>query len=228
MKKINLRTIICIMLITALAVLPMGCASKTATPEAPDNTATNAANPDTEPTTEASPNTGLLGSMSSATAPARHNIYIYIDGIEGESNDSKHAKWIDVLDFSHGATHNGTEATSYVSSRGTFEPFVFVHEIDKATPKLQESCMKGNRIPTVELSVCRQIAGVQVEIYKVKLEDVQIVSAEVKTMSFDDGSFKIVEEVTLLAQKQTWTATTVTIDNANGGNSEASYDQSRY
>ncbi|WP_281072441.1 type VI secretion system tube protein Hcp, partial [Succinivibrio dextrinosolvens] len=34
------------------------------------------------------------------------DFYVKIDGIDGDSNDKSHSKWIEVVSFSHGAVQN--------------------------------------------------------------------------------------------------------------------------
>lgn len=156
---------------------------------------------------------------------ANKDIFFKIDGIEGEANDSKHSKWIELLGFNHGSAQSVQSGLPDVSGRGVFEPFVIVHTVDKATPKFQEACMKGMRIGNGELHVCRPIAGAQTVVYKVKLEGIKIVSAIVNVEDLPDDNFQVVEEVKMLVNKLTWTATTIALDNSNGGNTEACYDQ---
>ncbi|MDO4811394.1 MAG: type VI secretion system tube protein Hcp [Eubacteriales bacterium] len=153
------------------------------------------------------------------------DIFFKLDGIEGEANDSKHAKWINVLSFEHGATQSVQTGLPDVSGRGTFEPVVIRHTVDKSTPKFQEACMKGMRIGAGELHVCRPVAGAQTVVYKVKLEGIKIVSAKVMVEDLPDDNYQVVEEVKMLVNKLTWTATTIGLDNSNGGNTEACYDQ---
>ncbi|MGN0903185.1 MAG: Hcp family type VI secretion system effector, partial [Succinivibrio sp.] len=114
------------------------------------------------------------------------DFFVKIDGIDGESNDSSHKKWIEVLDFTHGSVQPIAAGRSTdVSGRGHFEPFTFVHLVDKATPKIQQFCMSGQKIAKVDLVVCRAVAGAQVPVYEVTLENVKIASAKVKTIEAD-------------------------------------------
>ena len=99
------------------------------------------------------------------------DFYVKIDGIDGDSNDKSHGKWIEVVAFSHGAIQNvGAGRATDVSGRGAFEPFTFVHLIDKATPKIQQFCMSGQKVAKVQFQVCRAIAGKQEPIYEITLE----------------------------------------------------------
>ncbi len=168
------------------------------------------------------------------------DFFIKIDGIDGESNDRSHGKWIEVIGFTHGSMQNvGAGRTTDVAGRGQFIPFVFTHLLDKATPKLQQFCMSGQKIAKVEFQVCRAISGAQVPVYEVKLENVKIARAEVRTVSVEStktGSlldtfagagtaYQPVEQVELIAGKMTWKVTPIKADNTKDGAVEASFDQ---
>ncbi|MGN1281793.1 MAG: Hcp family type VI secretion system effector [Succinivibrio sp.] len=160
------------------------------------------------------------------------DFFVKVDGIDGESNDNSHKKWIEVIKFSHGSIQQIAAGRSTdVSGRGHFEPFTFVHLVDKATPKLQQFCMSGQKIAKVEFVVCRAVAGAQVPVYEVTLENVKIASAKVSTLLADESqSFRErvelpVEEISLIAGKATWKATAIKPDNTKDGAVEASYNQ---
>lgn len=155
------------------------------------------------------------------------DIYLKIDGIDGESKNSKHDRWIELLNFTHGSMQSVQTGSPDVAGRGIYEPVVFKHIVDKATPILQEYCMKGNYIVSAQVDFCHAIAGKQEIIYSVKLEGVKVVKAEVEVEDLADGNFQLVETVTLLANKQTWTKNAIGLDNALGGKTEASFDQSK-
>lgn len=175
---------------------------------------------------------GVIASFSVSAFAAGYNsktkdLYIKINGIEGESRDSKHDKWIEVLDFSHGALVPVTEGKGEIAGRGVFENFVFRHKVDKATPRLQEACMKGSHIKDAEFQFCCEIGGKQEVAYKVVLQGIKIVAAHVETEELEDGDFRVVERVEIEADKMTWTETCIGLDNVLGGNTEASYDQTK-
>lgn len=156
------------------------------------------------------------------------DFYIKLEGIDGESNDKAHNKWIEVLSFSHGSQQTVTigRATD-VTGRGQFAPFVFTHLVDKATPKIQQYTMSGMNISKVTFNVCRAIAGAQTTVYEVTLENVKVGKAEV-TAEFTDSTdtFNMpVERVELVAAKITWKYTAIKADNTKDGAVEASYNQ---
>lgn len=156
------------------------------------------------------------------------DFFLKLEGIDGQSNDKSHAKWIEVLAFSHGSTQNVTLARGAdVAGRGQFLPFSFTHLVDKATPKLQQFCMNGQKIAKVEFHVCRAIAGSQVPVYEIKMENVKVAKSEVKVQVLDDGviAAEPIEVVELVAGKMTWKVTPIKPDNTKDGAIEASFDQ---
>lgn len=146
--------------------------------------------------------------------------YLKMEGIEGGSKDSKHDKWIEVVSFERGSL---ADVSGYSGST-TFDPIVFTHVVDKATPKLQEACMKEIWIKTAELEATTPIEGRQELVYKVKLSGVKVIKAEVRTEVLEDGTATMIEEVWLLSERQTWTDSGLGIDNSLGGNTEANND----
>src|ERR1700739_1966678 len=85
--------------------------------------------------------------------------FLKIDGIPGESTDDKHKDWIEVLSYNHGITQPVSGTTSSAggatSPRTQHQDFVIAKYVDKASPKLYESCSTGQHIKTVSLELCR-------------------------------------------------------------------------
>lgn len=153
-------------------------------------------------------------------------IYMKIDGIDGDSKDSAHINWIELLDFSHGSVRAVQNGDSVTSGRGVFEPITIRHIVDKSTPKFQEACMKGSTVSTGQIDYCRTIASVQSVVYSIKLEGIKFVSAHVDVVEMDDEGFQVVETVQLLVNKMTWGTMSVAMDSGCVGGAEATYGPS--
>ena len=153
------------------------------------------------------------------------DFFLKLEGIDGQSSDKGHSNWIEVFEIDHGAMQNVTmQRGADVAGRGQFLPFKFTHAVDKATPKLQQFCMNGQKIAKAEFASCRAIAGVQVPVYEIKMENVKVARAEVKTVE-REGVAEIVEEVDLVVGKLTWKVTPIKPDNTKDGAIEAAFDQ---
>ena len=164
---------------------------------------------------DASDTGDMAGSVFSDDSEMKYynDCYFKIDGIDGEAKDSKHEKWINVLDFEMGSEY---ETETFESS---FDPFVFVHKVDAATPGIQSDCMKGSHIKSGTLEVCRPIGGKQEVIYKATLEDLRIISAQISK----DQAGNLIETVSITADKITWRVVPINIDNTIGGAVEDCY-----
>lgn len=153
------------------------------------------------------------------------DFFLKLDGIDGQSADKGHSNWIEVFSLDHGAMQNVTmQRGADVAGRGQFIPFKFTHAVDKATPKLQQFCMNGQKIAKAEFASCRAIAGVQVPVYEIKMENVKVAKAEVKTIE-REGTAELIEEVELVVGKLTWKVTPIKPDNTKDGAIEADFDQ---
>ena len=116
------------------------------------------------------------------------DFYIKLEGIDGESADKSHANWIEALSFSHGSAQTITIGRSTdVTGRGQFTPFVFTHQVDKATPKIQQYTMSGKNITKAQFHVCRAIGGSQVPVYEITMENIKVAKAEVSAQSDPEG-----------------------------------------
>ena len=75
------------------------------------------------------------------------------DGIDGESDDANHGKWIDVLSIDWGAHKPGGGMTGQSRRRGAavVEDMALTVEYENAAPKLQEKCLEGEVIPKLEV-----------------------------------------------------------------------------
>ena len=100
-----------------------------------------------------------------------------IDGIKGESTDSKHQGQIDIESFSWGASNSGGHATGGGGGTGkvSFQDVHFTTMVSKASPALMLHCANGKHIPKAVLFVRKQ-GEKQQEYYKVTMEDLLVSS----------------------------------------------------
>jgi type VI secretion system secreted protein Hcp len=98
-----------------------------------------------------------------------------IDGIKGESHDSKHKGTIEISSFSWGASQGGTHGSGGGGGAGkvSFQDLHFTSTVNIASPKLAEACATGKHLKKAVLYV-RKAGGKQEEYYKVTLSDVLV------------------------------------------------------
>ena len=106
------------------------------------------------------------------------DMFLKLDGIDGESTDDSHVKWIEVESFSWGVTQSGTLAFGGGGGAGKaqFQDFHFVTNTSKASPLLFKSCATGEHIKEATLTV-RKSGGDRPQDYlHIKMNDVLISS----------------------------------------------------
>ena len=94
--------------------------------------------------------------------------FLKLDGIDGESNDSKHKGEIDVLSFTWNISRGRR-------GRAKVADFSIVKHVDKATPQLFDAVCGGDRISEATLTA-RKAGGSQQNFLIVKLHEVLVTS----------------------------------------------------
>lgn len=90
------------------------------------------------------------------------DMFLEIDGIDGESKDDKMKGQIHIESFSFGVEQVGTADSGggLGAGKAKFEDFEFTMPTQKASPKLYAACAKGTHIPKAVLSI-RKAGGTQ-------------------------------------------------------------------
>ena len=103
------------------------------------------------------------------------DIFLKLNGIEGESKDSKHPAEIQLETVSWGSSN--AASFNYGGGGGTgkvtMQDIHFTKVIDKASTKLFLACCQGKHIPDAILTF-RKAGGEQEEYFQVKLKDLMI------------------------------------------------------
>lgn len=103
------------------------------------------------------------------------DMFLKVEGATGESADSNHKEWIDILAFSWGASQVATMSSGSGGGAGkvSFEDLSITTKMDKATPALIKHCASGKHLDEVKVSVCKA-GGTQVEYSTIVLKDVLV------------------------------------------------------
>ena len=153
--------------------------------------------------------------------------FIKIDGIPGESSDDKHKEWIELISYDHHIEQPASSTASSVggatAERVNHGAFNFIHQLDKATPKLLEACCTGKHIKEVTIEFCRA-GGDKVKYMEIKLEQVLISAVTENGSSTGESGFPS-ETVSLSYGKIKWTYTQQKRQYGSaGGNVSAGWD----
>jgi len=103
--------------------------------------------------------------------------FLKLEGIDGESQDSKHKGEIDLESWSWGETNHGGHAAGGGGGSGkvSMQDFHFVMKTNKASPKLFAHCAHGGHIKAAILT-CRKAGKEQQEYLKITMSDLLVAS----------------------------------------------------
>jgi len=151
------------------------------------------------------------------------DIFIKIDGIEGESPDDTHKNEIEVLAFQwkvlqESAMHAGSGGGA---GKATVEDLEFEHYIDRSSPNLMKYCLTGKHVSEARLTV-RKAGGSPFEYLKLVFNDV-IVTAVMPYGAHKDEQ-RIREKVRLSFSRITQEYAVQNAQGGSGGAVVAGYD----
>ena len=114
-------------------------------------------------------------------------VFAKYDGVDGESKDQNHDKWVDVLSIDWGAHKPGGGMTGQSRRRGAavVDDLTLTIEYEKASPKLQEKCLKGEVIPKLEIEQTASYGGARATYLKFELKNVMVTSFQVNASGND-------------------------------------------
>jgi len=153
--------------------------------------------------------------------------FLKIDGIDGESSDSKHQKWIEILSYSTGMNQPvsavASSAGGATSARVNMQDFNVVKFLDISSPKLAEACCTGKHFPSVTVELCRA-GGDKVKYMEYKLTNA-IISSVSSGGTPKGGDEVPTESIAFNFGKIEWSYTQQKrADGAGGGNASAGWN----
>ena len=106
------------------------------------------------------------------------DMFLKIEGCNGESADSKHKDEIDVLAFSWGMSQSGSMHISGGGGTGkvNVQDLSVTKYLDKASPALMQKCCNGTHFSKAVLTCRKSGGGAPVEYFKVTMEEVLVSS----------------------------------------------------
>jgi type VI secretion system secreted protein Hcp len=131
------------------------------------------------------------------------NMFLKLNGIDGESTDAKYGKQIEVLAWSWGASNSGTTHTGGGGAGTTsVQDIAVTKNIDKTTPALILRTMNGKQIADGVLTVRSfTVKGGEYEALKIELKNILVTSVSTggsagqttltENISLNFGSFQL-------------------------------------
>lgn len=153
------------------------------------------------------------------------DVYLQIDGIKGESGDSKHQGWIECESVSW-AISQPLSATSSTGGGDTAEraelsDIALIKLADLTSPTLAQTCAAGKTIPKAKFEFLRADGqGERIKYYELELENVLIGHV---APSVAAGSI-MTETVALKFSKVRWKYTQQKVGGGTAGNTSGGWD----
>lgn len=151
------------------------------------------------------------------------DIFLKIDGINGESLDDKHKDEIEVLSWNWEILQDSTmhAGSGGGAGKATVKDLTFDHSIDRASPNLMKYALTGKHIDQAVL-VMRKAGGNPLEYLKLTMSDVIV--TRVKPAGARDEAERSRETVSLSFAKVKQEYVVQNAQGGSGGAVTASFD----
>ncbi|MEJ6006540.1 type VI secretion system tube protein Hcp [Paucibacter sp. AS339] len=146
---------------------------------------------------------GSLALASAGSALAASDMFLFLDGIKGESTDAKHKDWIDLKSYSLGFSRSDTLGSGGGGmGKVNCGDVSVLKTIDSSSPRLMQAVMLGERVGKATISFRAGSTGKassSVDYYTVDMAGVQVDSVAQSDASGDAS--RVTESVSLRAEK---------------------------
>jgi len=151
------------------------------------------------------------------------DMFINVQGIKGESQDSKHKDEIDVLSWSWGASNSGSMASGGGGGSGkvAVNDLSITKYVDKSSPELLKACASGSHIPQAVLTVRKAGGKSPLEYLKITLYDFLVSSVSTGASGGED---RLTENATFNFSKVNFSYVEQKADGSAGANFPVTYD----
>lgn len=124
------------------------------------------------------------------------DMFLKLEGVDGESTDHAHEDEIDVLSWSWGVSNSGTMhiARGGGAGKASFQDIQVVKYVDKATAGLLQAVATGKHVPSGTLTVRKAGGDESVEYLVIELKSILISSYQT---GGSQGEERLTESVTL-------------------------------
>lgn len=120
-----------------------------------------------------------MGASSAYAAPV---YFLQIDGIKGESTDTRHKDWIDVNSFSWGISNSGSVGSGGGRSPGkaNISPLSWTQNLDMSVPPMFVGVASGKHYQKATLDVQQTVAESPGVYFQMEFEDVILSSLDIR------------------------------------------------
>jgi type VI secretion system secreted protein Hcp len=151
--------------------------------------------------------------------------YLQLDGIKGESADSRHPGWIECTSINWSITQpkstTASTGSGHTAEQAELSDITINKLVDLASPMLAQICACGKTIPKARLEMMRADGnGEPIKYFEVELENVQIAHV---APNFTGNNIPG-ESLSLKFSKVKWKYTQQKIAGGSAGNTAGGWD----
>lgn len=172
---------------------------------------------------------GVLAAVA-APAAAVDDIFLKLDGIQGESTDGRHPREIEILSytqtFSGPFAKSATPNTGAAAGKTVCGPVTVMKYVDVSSPDLILNAANGRHIPRAVFTF-RRPGKDAIEYYKVTLEDVIVLEVEQSDTKLNfpnPAPPRAIEKVSLIGRRFLFEYTATTATGSTGGRPKSGWD----
>lgn len=172
---------------------------------------------------------GVLAAAVATPAAAVDDIFLKLDGINGESTDARHAREIEILSYTQtfsGPFAHSTPNTGAAAGKTVCGPVIVMKYVDVSSPDLILNAANGRHIPRAVFTFRRPGKDLA-EYYKVTLEDVIILEVEQSDSKLNfpnPAPPRAIEKVSLIGRRFLFEYTATTATGASGARPKSGWD----
>jgi len=174
----------------------------------------------------------LAGALAAgAAAPAAaDDVFLRLDGVQGESLDARHKGEIDILSYTQsftGAFARSAAGAGAGAGKTICGPVTVMKFVDVSSPNLILDVANGRHIPRAVITFRRPGGPTQPEYYKVTLEDViitEIEQTESKINAQNPAAARAMEKVSLIGRRFSFEYVLQMPDGRPGATPKAGWD----
>lgn len=128
-----------------------------------------------------------------STASAAQDIFLKIDGVQGESADRAHPNEINVLEWSWGATNSSVvRAGGAGAGKATFNDLTVSKYVDSASPALVSAVSTGKTFKNLTLTV-RRGGNLPIDYLTLTLTDVLVTGMSIENSAGEDSVIETIK-----------------------------------
>ena len=172
---------------------------------------------------------GVLAAAVATPAAAVDDIFLKLDGINGESTDGRHPREIEILSYTQtfsGPFAHSTPNTGAAAGKTVCGPVTVMKYVDVSSPDLILNAANGRHIPRAVFTF-RRPGKDPVEYYKVTLEDVIVLEVEQSDSKLNfpnPAPPRAIEKVSLIGRRFLFEYTATTATGASGARPKSGWD----